>query len=221
MWTLANTGDLGLTVGAISFTGPHAADFTVVTPPAASLAPGAFSNFTFHFTPSHPGVRSATLNIITSDTPDSPYTIALQGTGLTALQVFEAAMASVSLTGANAAPTAIPYHDGITNLLKYASNLNLRRADHRQLTPETGTAGLPNSSIANGLLRMEFLRRIGSGLIYTPQFSGSLQASDWVALTDTPTTTPINAQWERLVYEEPLTGAAGQRIFARVQVTLP
>jgi hypothetical protein len=42
-----------------------------------------------------------------------------------------------------------------------------------------------------------------------------------VPLTDTPTVIPIDANWERLIYEEPYNATLIPRCFGRVQVTLP
>lgn len=77
------------------------------------------------------------------------------------------------------------------NHLRYAFNMNLSRADVRTLVPGTGTQGLPSvtstTSGATTTLRVEFIRRIGSGLVYTPKRSSDLSGSSWVTFT------PINA----------------------------
>ncbi len=91
--------------------------------------------------------------------------------------------------------------------------------------PGTGRSGLPTiTSSQSGdttILRVEFVRRIGSGLIYTPKRSNDLTIASWRAFSDTPTITPINAGWERVIYEEPLPTATTPRCFARVVVVLP
>jgi hypothetical protein len=130
-------------------------------------------------------------------------------------------IASTGLTGNDALPLAAPHGDGVANLLKWAFNLSGAAADARILTPGTGTAGLPVISVAGTasapVLRVEFLRRKTGGLIYTPQKISGL-SGPWLPLTDTPTVTSLDATWERVVYEEPVTG---DRWFARVQVALP
>jgi Concanavalin A-like lectin/glucanases superfamily len=127
---------------------------------------------------------------------------------------------AAGLTGVQAPPSAAPHLDGVPNLLKYAFNLNAGIADIRTITPG-GTAGLPNSTLTGPttapVLRFEFLRRKGSGLIYTPQKNTGLSGT-WLPLADTPTVTNLDATWERVVYEEPVTGG---RWFARVEVALP
>ena len=130
-------------------------------------------------------------------------------------------IASTGLTGNDALPLAAPHGDGVANLQKCAFNLNGAAADTRILTPGTGTAGLPVISVAGTasapVLRVEFLRRTTGGLIYTPQKNSGLSAP-WQPLTDMPTVTSLDATWERVVYEEPVTG---ERWFARVQVEMP
>jgi hypothetical protein len=129
---------------------------------------------------------------------------------------------SANLIAENAAPTAIPYHDGIKNLLKYAFNLNGGGPDLRVL-PAGGTAGLPRITLdASGVepvLRVEFLRRKGSGITYTPQRSSSLNG--WVTMTGAEVVTSIDSQWERVNVEEATSLSTGSSLFARVQVTLP
>lgn len=134
---------------------------------------------------------------------------------------------SQGLTGTDVQPTATPFHDGVPNLLKYAFNLNGAGPDSHRM-PTGGNSGLPDARPqGNGVgrtFRFEFVRRIGSGLIYTPQISGTLVAGSWVdveapmAFTETvpPTTDP---QWERAVVEVPIPDEDSE--FGRVLVTAP
>ena len=129
---------------------------------------------------------------------------------------------SAGLSGPNTAPDATPFNDGVENILKYAFNMNAAGPDVSVLTTG-GTAGLPqiavDSSGAEPVLKVAFLRRKGSGLIYTPQRSDTL--GDFAAMTGTQTVTSIDAQWERVTVEEPAPPATAPSAFARVQVSLP
>jgi hypothetical protein len=140
-------------------------------------------------------------------------------------QAFNNAMNLAGLTGADALPAATPQNDGVQNLLKYAFNMDASARDVRGLVPGTGTRGLPSitSSLSGDttILRVEFIRRINAGLIYTPKRSNDLTNGSWTEFSDTPTITPINAMWERVVYEEPLPTATTPRCFGRVEVVLP
>jgi len=116
----------------------------------------------------------------------------------------------------------IPHQDGVPNLLKYAFNLDPSMPDQRTMTPG-GSSGLPTigRQLAGNVFRFEFLRRIGSGLIYTPEKNSSLDPASWITLSSTPTVTPVNDTWERVIYEEPVNTALNPVCFGRVRVTMP
>lgn len=78
---IKNVGNGTLSGVSASISGPHAADFSVVTASSASLASHTSSSLVVGFTPSASGVRSALLTIASND-PDQPgYQIALTGLG--------------------------------------------------------------------------------------------------------------------------------------------
>ncbi len=81
-FTIINNGNVALTIGALTFSGAHAADFSVVTAPPATLAIGASTTFVIRFNPSAVGLRTATVSIINSDSNENPYTFAVSGYGL-------------------------------------------------------------------------------------------------------------------------------------------
>lgn len=114
--------------------------------------------------------------------------------------------AAANLTALNTEPLAIPQHDGVANLLKYAFGMNGNGPDVRVMSSGTGTAGLPfialDRSGATPVLHIEYLRRKNSLLIYTPRKSFDLQT--WQPLTTTSlSVTDIDAEWERVVIAEP------------------
>ena len=129
---------------------------------------------------------------------------------------------SSGLSGPNTAPTATPFNDGVENLLKYAFNMNAAGPDVRVLAA-TGSSGLPQIAVdtsgAEPVLKVAFLRRKGSGLIYTPQRSNTL--GNFQSMTGTQTVTSIDSQWERVTVQEPAPLATAPSAFARVQVSLP
>ncbi len=139
-------------------------------------------------------------------------------------QTYAAATAAAGLTGNDALPNSIPFNDGVENLLKYAFNMNLATRDVTNMT-SGGNAGLPAirqvGTGAAGILRFEFVRRMGTGLVYTPKKSTTLDATGWTNLTDTPTIVPINANWERVIYEEPSDPRLVPKCFGRVEVEIP
>lgn len=66
----------------VEILGINAADFTVITQPAASVLPGANSVFVIRFSPIAGGIRNATVSIINNDSDENPYTFAIQGVGI-------------------------------------------------------------------------------------------------------------------------------------------
>ncbi|MCR9242319.1 MAG: choice-of-anchor D domain-containing protein, partial [Rhodobiaceae bacterium] len=82
-FTIENTGTGTLTLGANAATlsGTHAADFTVTSQPATTVAISGSTDVTVEFDPSALGTRSATLSIANDDADENPYTFAISGTG--------------------------------------------------------------------------------------------------------------------------------------------
>jgi uncharacterized delta-60 repeat protein len=78
---IANDGTADLLLGAMEITGSHAADFTVSTSPISPVAPGTFSTLEITFAPSALGARLATVEFTSNDSPRSPFSFAIQGSG--------------------------------------------------------------------------------------------------------------------------------------------
>ncbi len=221
-FTVRNIGDgQSLNVSAPTINGAHAADFTITTLPASTVAPTGFTTFAVRFTPSAPGARTAALHLGNNDADENPFDIALTATAITPASGFDTWLpAGLS----DRTPLGIPHQDGVPNLLKYAFNLNPNIPDHRVMSPG-GTAGLPSIGRTQAgsvtVFRFEFIRRIGSGLAYTPQKRDSLTAGDWTALSSLPVATPVDEFWERVVYEEPVNPLTVPACYGRVRVQLP
>jgi hypothetical protein len=66
-------------------------------------------------------------------------------------------------------------------------------------------------------LRIEYLRRVGSLLTYTPQFGSG--PGDWAEAANPVSVTPIDGEWQRCVVEDTLGTADAPRRFARVVVS--
>lgn len=124
------------------------------------------------------------------------------------------------LTSAQNGPSQTPQNDGVTNLMKFACNLNPLGPDVRTLNAGAGgTAGLPGKSLVAGKLRLEFIRRKASsnpGITYIAEVGSNL--AGWSTFGGTPTVTSINATWERVVI---LDAGDGVMRFGRLKVTHP
>ncbi len=92
-----------------------------------------------------------------------------------------------------------------------------------QLAGWTAASGLPVISIDESwlepVLKVEFLRRKGSGLLYTPERASALD--DFSAMTGSETVTSINTEWERVMVIETNPPQNPTNGFARVKVTIP
>ena len=81
-YTIQNTGTATLTIGAISFSGTGAANFSITTPPSATVAVGGSTTFVITFSPLTAGIKTATISIVNNDTNENPYNYNIRGTGI-------------------------------------------------------------------------------------------------------------------------------------------
>ncbi|MBN8461178.1 MAG: delta-60 repeat domain-containing protein [Verrucomicrobia bacterium] len=123
----------------------------------------------------------------------------------------------------SSADGADPDHDGISNLMEYACNLDPKTSTVTHLTA-TSTAGLPTSAVFNGpggkRLRIEFLRRRSAstpGITYAPVFAVS-PSGPWISGAIV-SVFPVDETWERVLAEDVL-GIGQPNRFGRVQVSL-
>jgi len=144
-FTVRNPGTGPLTGIAPSFMGGNAADFAVTSSPASSVVAGGFTSFTVRLAPSVIGRRATTLRVASNDANENPFEIWLTGEVTPPRQLFDGVAASSRLTGSNALPAAVPYGDGVKNLIKYAFNMSLGSSGYRTLSAGTGTSGCHQS----------------------------------------------------------------------------
>ncbi|MFZ4769751.1 MAG: LamG-like jellyroll fold domain-containing protein, partial [Ferruginibacter sp.] len=84
IFTITNTGNATLNIGSISFTGTDNSMFIVTSAPAASLAAGASTSVTVHFTPVGLGIKTAAILINNDDPDEAAFSFSLKGTGVAA-----------------------------------------------------------------------------------------------------------------------------------------
>lgn len=81
IFSIQNTGTAALTIGAITFSGANADEFSVSLAPASSVAAGDSTTFAVTFDPSNSGVRTASISIANNDSDENPFDFSIQGTG--------------------------------------------------------------------------------------------------------------------------------------------
>jgi hypothetical protein len=81
-FTIQNTGTSTLNITSVTITGANAADYSVTTAPASTVAAAGSTTFQVTFNPSAAGVRVATINIGNDDCDEATYDYAIQGTGI-------------------------------------------------------------------------------------------------------------------------------------------
>lgn len=149
--------------------------------------------------------------------------LTLRGTG-TAQSFYDEWAAG--LPPGQSSPEDSPQGDGLKNLIKFAFNLDPMEPDVRRLVlGADDEAGLPASQITreDGLvtITLEFLRRRGSALIYTPMRSPDLEPANFVPMNGVETVEIIDDDWERVWLTEALESAAHPRMFCTVEVRFP
>jgi hypothetical protein len=80
-FTIQNTGTADLTLGTVSVSGTHAADFTVTAQPTSPVAPSGSTTFQVKFDPSAIGTRTASLSFANNDSDENPFNFAVSGAG--------------------------------------------------------------------------------------------------------------------------------------------
>jgi len=81
-FTIFNQGNIALNLGAITFTGTNASEFTITSPPVSTVAAFSSTSFTVTFAPTALGSRNAQIHIINDDNDENPYDFNLAGTGV-------------------------------------------------------------------------------------------------------------------------------------------
>lgn len=146
------------------------------------------------------------------------YSLAMADLSDFSIPLYPLTVQAAGLAGADAATNARPFGDGVPNLVKFAFNMDLSKADCHSMDVG-GISGLPRfgrSAAASGMFEFEYVRRIGGGLVYTPESSGDL-TEEWSGMTEPPQVAPINPAWERVIHHIPTTQ---EKRFHRVRVEL-
>ena len=146
--------------------------------------------------------------------------------GVSSLVQWRQANFNTSDNAGVAANTAMPFGDGVPNLLKYALNLDPLRADSTRMTL-TGAKGLPLlGRDASRQLTLTFVRRKASSfpaITYVVEFASG--ANSPYAANQAATTvidpTFVDPTFERVTVTDSVSPPAAARRFVRLRVTDP
>ncbi len=104
VYTIRNTGNHPLDLGTVTLTG--SADFTIIAPPAATVAAGASTTMTIRFDPSASGLSTATVNIPNNDYNENPYDFLIRGFGLDYVPCTYGAVETIAIQDFEASPAS-------------------------------------------------------------------------------------------------------------------
>ena len=172
-FALNNLGAVDLTGFHATIDGANATDFTVTAQPASTVAGSSSGSLAVTFTPSSSGSRSAMLRISSDNANPATFTVNLTGTGTGGSgQTLSDWLSQIPGGTANQTPLAIPYGDGITNLMKYATGMS-----------PTAPGKQPGAVAKSGdSLMFTFSRSkqaVQDGVTYAVEWSDDLSSNSW------------------------------------------
>jgi len=191
IFTIKNTGTTDLTVSALTLDGTNKDDYTVTTPPGATVSPLATTTFVVTFNPSAIGLRKAMLHIESTDTTNTPFNIALEGIG-TVPQIAVYQPAGTALTSGSSTPVDFSGSPVGTGVDKSFTIKNVGQAD---LT--VGTVTIDGLNSADFKITPPASTTITAGntvtftVTFNPSASGPRTATLHIPSNDT-TNTPFN-----------------------------
>ena len=128
---------------------------------------------------------------------------------------------SANLVPHDDGPTAMPHHDGVTNLNKFAFNMDASKPDSHSMTAE-GSSGWTIGEVVtqdgNSVLCLISVRRRDSvGLQYKALFSRD--SATWIEVTSPIQVTPLSQIWERVRYQVPASEAPSNRWLGKMEIS--
>ncbi len=175
VFTIQNTGTADLFFQNVTFSGPHAADFSLLSPAGYSVSPGFPTTFTVQISPSGTGLRAATVHIASND-PDgeNPYSFDISGTGIVPLDPDY----TVTTAGGVLTVTDVSGNGDILALSQPSAGDILFTATGRNFSLNGGATTVNNSGniSLSGITSVVVNAAAGADTITLTSFSGSFPA---------------------------------------------
>jgi hypothetical protein len=186
-FTIQNTGNINLDLSNVTVTGMHVSSFNITGLPSSTLAPNSSTTFTVKFTPASMGGKTATINVVSNNADNKPYSFTVTGTG-----------AAEGLALDTWTPGTITTDSSVKAYYFYAS----RHKNYAIAWDESGGSGFYNASIMVSAYQQDritpYFSDINSG--YTdPRY---LQAQDDIVYIKVTSYNPVyNSNFALKVYE--------------------
>jgi alpha-tubulin suppressor-like RCC1 family protein len=207
---IQNVGEEYLTGVAYSFGGNAAAEFSI-TPSPIALAPGMSATAVLHFSPSFAATRTATLHIASNDADENPFDITLTGFCGTPAESWRQQYFGTAANTGDAADAATPQHDGIPNLIKFATGMD-----------PTKTGRNPGAATrVGGTITFTYIRSkaaVLDGVTIKVEWSDTLAENSW-SNTEVSETSVDQGATELVTATLP-AGSSSKR-FVRLRVSRP
>ncbi len=81
-FTITNSGTLPLSLSGSAIQGTNSLEFTITTPPPATIAVGGSADFVITYNPSLGGTHNATFTVNNNDLDENPYNFSITGTAI-------------------------------------------------------------------------------------------------------------------------------------------
>jgi hypothetical protein len=191
--------------------GPNADAFEIGPLASTTLAAGEEMEFNVTFSPDSHGPHSASIHVMSNDADEGSFDIQLDGFGLHTLETWRQEYYGTDLDAGDAADSADPNKDGISNLLAFALGLNPLENHVVPLEFEVGGEDLT-------IRYQRSLAALAEGLVFEVQWNDTLLESDWstAGVADSDISDDGMIQQVEMVVPK----GAGKR-FVRLEVTKP
>lgn len=210
VFTIRNTGSADLTGFTITKTGLQDSEFVITGTSATTLATNDSTTFSVAFTAGGAGTRSAFIHISSNDPDESPFDIELMGTGLTESDLWRQTWFGNPFNTGSGADNADPDHDGLNNLVEFATQRDPTKVSAPVGTLVRNGANLEYSYICNKAA-------VNDGILFVAEWADDL-AGPWT--TANVSTTIVDHVTTQTVTATLPAGPNGHR-FVRLRIVRP